>query len=220
MTNKYDAVFYDFDGTLADTIPLITMSFKLAYERVFGHCARSYEDFLSYIGKPLEAAFAMHDEKTAKELYDAYLDINEKLLREDAVDLFPKVREDLLYLKSLGIKQGIMTSKMRTSLTVTTDLKGITDIFDVIVTKEDTKKHKPDGEPLITAAGKLGLTDMSRILYVGDALPDMLCAYDAGSEFALVDWTKMPRDKMTDDPRTLVIRSIRELSCIIQDSEL
>jgi pyrophosphatase PpaX len=48
----------------------------------------------------------------------------------------------------------------------------------------------------------------------------MLCAYDAGSGFALVDWTKMPRDKMTDDPRTLVIRSIRELSCIIQDSEL
>ena len=220
MKNKYDAVFYDFDGTLVDTIPLITESFKLCYEKVFGVCKRPYDDFLGNIGKPLEKAFEMHDKATAKLLFDTYLEINEKLLREDKAPLFPYIKEDLMYLKSLGIPQGIVTSKMRSSVEVTMKLQGMEDIFDIVVTKEDSKKHKPDAEPILTACGMLGIKDPHRVIYVGDALPDKMCADNAGSKFALVDWTKMPRDEMTSDAQTVVLKRLNELSCIIKEGEL
>ena len=123
--SRFDAVFYDFDGTLADSIPVILKCFHLAYESVFGHCERTDDDFMRFIGRPLEDTFAMHGEEMMKILTDAYLEHNEKMLREDAIDLFDGVREDLLYLKELGIKQGILTSKRRSSCMTTVDLKGI-----------------------------------------------------------------------------------------------
>ena len=220
MKNKYDAILYDFDGTLVDTIPLITESFKLCYERVFGVCNRPYEDFLGNIGKPLEKAFEMHDKAMAKVLFDTYLDINEKLLREDKAPVFPNIKEDLLYIKSLGIPQAIVTSKMRSSVEVTMKLQGMEDIFDIVVTKEDSKKHKPDAEPILTACRMLGIEDPKRVIYVGDALPDKQCADNAGSLFALVDWTRMQREEMTSDPQTIVLERLRELSCIITEGEL
>lgn len=220
MKNKYDAVFYDFDGTLVDTIPLITESFKLAYEKVFGVCQRTYDDFLGNIGKPLEKAFEMHDKATAQKLFDTYLDINEKLLREDKAPMFPYVKEDILYIKSLGIPQAVVTSKMRTSVEVTMKLQGMEDIFDIVVTKEDSHKHKPDAEPILTACRMLGIEDPGRVVYVGDALPDKQCADNAGAKFALVDWTKMPREELTSDAQTVVLERLRELSCIITEGEL
>lgn len=99
-------------------------------------------------------------------------------------------------------------------------LQGMDDIFDIVVTKEDTKSHKPEAEPIVRAAELIGTEDTSRVIYVGDALPDMLCAKNAGSLFALVDWTRMPREEMEEDPDTVVLGSLRALSCIIKEGEL
>lgn len=217
--SRFDAVFYDFDGTLADSIPIILKCFHLAYESVFGHCERTDDDFMRFIGRPLEETFAMHGEEMMKTLTEAYLEHNEKMLREDAIDLFEGVEEDLRYIKSLGIKQGILTSKRRNSCMTTVDLKGIGDIFDAFVFKEDTLLHKPDPEPLEAAARMMG-TVPSRILYVGDALPDLLCARNAGAGFALVDWTKMPVDRGSLGENCRVIRSLKDIPCIINEWEL
>ena len=73
---KYDCILYDFDGTLADTVPSILKSYKLAYQEVLGECNRTDEDLLSYIGLPLYRCFEMHDEDIATKLFDAYLKIN------------------------------------------------------------------------------------------------------------------------------------------------
>lgn len=220
MTNKYDAVLYDLDGTLIDSVPVIVESAVLAYERVFGHCDRTGDDIRSYIGRPLREMFIAHGDKTADKLTEAYLDINMKMLRDDKVTLFPDVKEDLLYLKSLGIKQGIMTSKKRDSVSITLGLKGMDEIFDTVICFDDTSEHKPSPEPLIRAARDLGVIDMSRVLYVGDAIPDAECARNAGSGFALVSWSEMDTESITGITQTIRIGRIRDISCIITECEL
>ena len=86
--------------------------------------------------------------------------------------------------------------------------------------REATERAKPHGDPLIEAARRAGITDMSRVLYVGDAVPDVLSAHDAGTDFALVGWTKMPREELDSLGPDYIIEVPEQLPCIIKGSEL
>ena len=97
------------------------------------------------------------------------------------------------------------------------DLDGF---FDTKVFRENTERAKPHGDPLIEAAKRLGITDMSRVLYVGDAVPDILSARDAGADFALVGWTKMSREELDSIGPDYVIEVPDQLPCIIKGTEL
>ena len=208
-----DLILYDLDGTVWDSIPLIMDCFKHAYIDVFGECTRTDEDLMSYIGRPLQDTFAMHDEQTKQKLLDSYLVYNHMLLDQDAIPMFPGVIDDLKLIKKAGMKQGVVTSKRHRAADVTLKFKGLFDFFDVYICKEDTDKHKPDGEPLTVAARKAGITDMSRVIYVGDALPDALCAKNAGAKFALVEWSRMDKDDiLRQSPEgSVIISSLKEL---------
>ena len=196
VMNKYDLILYDLDGTVWDSIPLIMKCFKLAYLDVLGRCDRSDEDLKSYIGRPLPDTFAMHEPKTSEALLEAYLAHNSKLLENDEIPMFDGVLTELHRIKELGIRQGFVTSKRTVSAGTTLRLKGLDDFFDVCICKEDTKNHKPRPDPIISAAQKAKITDMSRVIYIGDALVDALCAKNAGTDFALVEWSQMDKEKI------------------------
>ncbi|MBQ6319429.1 MAG: HAD family hydrolase [Lachnospiraceae bacterium] len=194
--NKYGLILYDLDGTIWDSIPLIMKCFKLAYLDVFGRCDRSDEDLKSYIGRPLPDTFAMHDPKTSEALLKAYFTHNGALLENDKIPLFDGVISEMHKIRDLGIPQGFVTSKRTVSAGITLRLKGLDNFFDVGICKEDTENHKPNPDPIITAAKAVNITDMSRVIYIGDALVDALCAKNAGTDFALVEWSQMDKEKI------------------------
>lgn len=218
--SKYDLVLYDLDGTLWDSIPLIMECFKKAYEEVLGGTDRTDEDLMSYIGRPLGDTFAMHNDETKERLVNAYLEYNCMRLKENAIPIFPGVYDFLGLIRSSGIMQGVVTSKRESSAMITIDLLGLEGYFDTMVFREATERAKPHGDPLIEAAGRLGITDMSRVLYVGDAVPDILSARDAGTDFALVGWTRMPREELEGHKPDYIIEVPELLPCIINGSEL
>ena len=218
--SKYDLVLYDLDGTLWDSIPLIMECYKKAYDVVLGGTDRSDDDLQSYIGRPLGDTFAMHDDETKEKLVNAYLEINCGRLKENAIPIFPGVYDFLAKIRTSGVKQGIVTSKREPSAMITIDLLELEGYFDVKVFREATERAKPHGDPLIEAARRAGITDMSRVLYVGDAVPDVLSAHDAGADFALVGWTKMPREELDSLGPDYIIEVPEQLPCIIKGSEL
>ncbi len=191
---RYDLILYDLDGTVWDSVPMILDCFKKAYIKVFGKCDRTDEDLKSYIGRPLPETFAMHDPETAQAVLEAYYEVNGKKLMENSIKLFDGVMDELKRIKDLGIPQGYVTSKRIESAGITLRMNGLDDFFDVGICKDDTVRHKPDAEPLVTAAAKLGISDMTKVVYIGDALPDAQCAANAGADFALVDWSEMDKD--------------------------
>lgn len=217
---KIDLILYDLDGTIQDSVPLIVESFRKAYEIVLGECTRSEADLKSYIGRPLRDSFERHDKETADKLTGAYLSYNEKRMREGAISLFPGIEEGLAKIKAMGLRQGIVTAKRHDSAMVTIGMLDIAKYFDVMIFSDDTKRSKPHGDPLIEAAKRLGTDDMSRVLYVGDAASDLLCARDCGASFALVGWTMMPMDELMSLEPDHVISSLDEIPCIIKGSEL
>ncbi len=211
--SKYDLILYDLDGTIWDSVPMILDCFKKAYVAVFGRCDRSDEDLKSYIGRPLFETFAMHDEETSKAILDAYLTVNKGMLETDSIDLFDGVLEELYRIKDLGIPQGFVTSKRIVSAGITLKWKGLEDFFDVTVCNEDTESHKPQPEPLLFAARKLGIEDMSRVIYIGDALADAQCAANAGADFALVEWSEMDKEAVlaAAPPGSRIIKRFSEV---------
>ena len=112
------------------------------------------------------------------------------------------------------------TAKRRSSAMVTIEHLDIAKYFDTMVFGEDTVRSKPYGDPIVEGAKRLGITDMSRVLYVGDAKSDLLSAKDCGASFALVDWTMMPKDEIGKLGPDHVISSLDEIPCIIGGTEL
>jgi pyrophosphatase PpaX len=97
---KYDAVLYDFDGTLMDTVPMIMESFRIAFLDVIGR-EEDKAFLLSTIGLPLAEAFSHYEPDVRKALQESYIRANNRLL-ETAVRSFDGVEEGLSALKHMG----------------------------------------------------------------------------------------------------------------------
>lgn len=215
---RYDAVLYDFDGTLVDSIPLIVNCFHIAFEEVLGF-RKEEKEVLSTIGLPLWTAFEEYDKEIQGRLHEAYLRANERLL-PTGVRMFPGIHEGLRAVQDLRIPQGVVTSKRREPAVFTMKQFDMERYFDLLISREDTTEHKPAPAPLYLAAEKLGISDMSRILFVGDSIHDLMCANNAGADSAAVAWTYMPVDKLKSLSPKYWLQDLSEISCILSEREL
>ncbi len=187
----FDGVLFDLDGTLIDTIPLIVETFQYTFDRL-GIEGVTEEHILSGIGTPLETYFRQFPEVDTQELMKTYMQYNARMLSQ-AIAIFIGVPDMLGRLQALHVPVGIVTAKRRNSAMLTLGVFGIEKSFDIIVTKEDTDRHKPHPDPLWLGMAKLGLKDPSRIIYVGDSIHDLQSARAAGCAACAVGWSRMPR---------------------------
>lgn len=71
-------------------------------------------------------------------------------------------------------------------------------LFKVHILADDTKKHKPNGEPITAAMQKMNVTDREATVYVGDTINDELAAHNAGVKFAGALYCSAMPDKIAD----------------------
>ncbi len=215
---RYDVILYDFDGTLADTVPMIVKSFRIAYREVLGR--EEDEAFLlSTIGLPLQEAFRRETPDAAEKLLIAYKAANAALL-ETEVKIFDGITDGLSILRDMGVRQAVVTSKRREPALFTMKQFALEPYFELLIAREDTDSHKPNPEPIFAAAERLGQKDLSRVLYVGDSVHDLRCANNAGVDAAAVEWTYMPREELVAEKPKYWLSRLSDLSCILSDTEL
>lgn len=115
----------------------------------------------------------------------------------------PEGAAETLRLLSGKYLLGIMTGRIRTSVYRAPELAELRDFFRAVVSYEDTEKHKPNPEPLLLAAKRLGVHP-SECVYVGDVENDMLAARSAGMKFILFSREKVgSADASTSDFRSI-----------------
>lgn len=179
-------VLFDFDGTLANTNQLIINSFKHIYS-VFcdGDCDEEY--IMSTFGEPLlttmQRDFGQYNIEDVLACYREYQ--VDRFNKE--VTLYDKVPETLEYLNKRNIKLGIVTSRLKKSTVEAIKNFEIDNYFDVVITADDTEKHKPHKEPLMMALNILN-SRPEETYYVGDSKFDMECAKNAGATPVLAGW--------------------------------
>ncbi len=154
MTLRWPVVLFDFDGTLADTIPLIVASYHHAIGTM-GEVADEHE-VRSWIGRPLQPVLEERYPGRGAELTDVYRTWN--LAHHDelilAVDGMPALLDDL---HAAGARTGVVSSKKGETVRLGLRAVGLDDRIDVIAGQEHTDVHKPDPEPLLYAATQLGV---------------------------------------------------------------
>ena len=182
-----EAVLFDFDGTLVDTMELIHQSMRHATSSVLGR-EMAREELMANVGQPLPAQMEVFDPEKVVALLEAYRLYNEehheRLIRE-----YPDVAASLARLKEAGLRLGVVTSKRRHSVEMALNsFPGLRDVTDVFVTMEDTTEHKPRPEPLLKGLKMLGDVPPEKAAYVGDAPFDVAAARAAGTMSVAVSW--------------------------------
>ena len=193
MSKKY--FLFDLDGTLIKSIPSIMESFRRAVKAVYGNIPFDDKWFLSTIGLPLTDAFKIFPEKDREILHSEYVKANAEL-QQGGVPFCDGVEEELRKLKKAGKILAIVSAKRKDPVNYWVDIAGVRDLFSAIVCKEDTVKHKPDGEPVLYCL-KLLSAKKSEAVYIGDAEYDLLSATNAGVTGVLVGWTEMNKEKLS-----------------------
>lgn len=207
----YGFYLFDADGTLFDTAELIYQCFVYSC-RKFGNRHITRQEVFNCIGLTLRKQFEKylgplepeHLEKIQAEHMNYQLSIYKKYLQA-----FPEVAESLEILKSKGKKLAVVTSRKIKTLTLYLQETGLYDFFDVLVTPEDTQKHKPDPEPALKALSLLGAVK-SRSLFVGDSVFDIECGRNADIDTAFVNWSHSSSDLSKVKP-TFCIDNLKEL---------
>jgi pyrophosphatase PpaX len=211
-----EAVLFDLDGTLIDTVELILTSFRYATTQVLG-APLPDELLMRNVGVPLISQMREFSPEHADELLRVYREHN--AAHHDAMArAYPGTEEVLRLLQTLGMQMGVVTSKGTTMTRRGLDVFGLGPFFDVVVTADDVDRHKPDPHPLEEAARGLGV-DVSRCAYVGDSPHDMQAAIAAGAVSVAALWGAFPREAVLEPGPEFALDSIRDLPLLLAGAE-
>jgi beta-phosphoglucomutase len=154
----FDAVLFDWDGTLADTRKTIVVSFQKALKEINLEVPTQYIERRIGIGASetfreiLGAANRRVDEKVVKQLVERKSKVQIELARE--VALFGGTRELLEALHG-KVKVGLASMNNRAVVMHILQINGIADCFDTVLTVEAVSHSKPDPEIFLKSAEQL-----------------------------------------------------------------
>ena len=173
-----DAILFDWDGTLADTLGAIydanvevMAAFGLPFDRIrYRLCfAPDWRVMYADLGVP-EGRL---DEANAR--WWAALD-------EGETTLFAGVRDGLNRLVAAGHPVGMVTAGRSDRVRAELRRHGLDRLFEAIVCGDDMVAQKPDPAPLRAGLARLGYGDRSsEAVYVGDTPADMRMAVAVGA---------------------------------------
>lgn len=209
------AVLFDLDGTLIDTVELILSSARYATKTVLGEALA--DDVLRHnIGVPLRAQMGEYAPGHVDELLAAYREHNDRV-HDDLIRGYPGTEEALKGLRDDGFRMGIVTSKSRPVAERGLNFFRLGDYFETVVGFEDTAIHKPEGEPVLEGARRLG-APAENCVYVGDSPHDMAAGRAAAAITVAALWGPFPERVLEPGP-DYAIHRLGDLKALLGGGE-
>ncbi|QNK61265.1 HAD family phosphatase [Pedobacter sp. PAMC26386] len=179
---KFKALLFDLDGTLIDS--------EHFHYRVWNEILAEsavqlqYSDFLkNFAGVPLPG-----NAKRLKELYEIESPLEALILQKEeltnerlktsTIELMPYVEETLDFFFSKGIAMALVTASKRTDVDEVFRKNGLNKYFNLLVTRSDVTKSKPDPESYNLAVQGIGF-QKSECLVFEDTVNGLMAAKNA-----------------------------------------
>ena len=210
MMREIDTVLFDFDGTLVE----ISIDFA---EMRRGVMALGLEYGVSsdpelYVLESLEDIFGklmQRDEEQAKAFKQQAKKLSVDIEIEAAATsrAMPGADRALKKLRDSGVKIGIVTRNCRPA--VMRSVENADFIYDLLLTRDDVEKVKPDPQHLLDALNMLG-SEPENAMMVGDHPMDILAGKRAGTKTAAV-LTLRSREDFHEVSPDLILTGVENL---------
>ncbi|CAM4212907.1 HAD superfamily hydrolase (TIGR01549 family) [Paenibacillus endophyticus] len=187
-------IIFDFDGTLADTWPVMYMAVAGVFRR---HDRReiSIEDIYAVAG-PTELQIIethLRNREQVKAAVSEFLTDYEQH-HDELVERSSAIAELLRTLREAGFGLALFTGKSRRTLDISLEKLRWETEFDHIITGDDVEKRKPSAEGIHRILDKLGWS-REHTIFVGDSNDDMLAGQEAGMRTFAAQWMSIVQDK-------------------------
>ena len=215
---RYDTILFDLDGTLLYTLEDLTDSINYMLAK-YHFPTHSIDDVRRFVGNGLRMlvvrALPMgedyeHFDEFFKEFVDYYNTHN--LIKTKPYD---GIMETTKELSDMGIKMAIVTNKGQTA-----SESLLEDFFkpniNIVIGDDGKHERKPDPAPVNMALNALGVTDKSRVLYVGDSEVDAATGENAGLDYVLCTYGFRDMDVLSKFKPVAFIDNIRKLIDIVK----
>ncbi|QED49971.1 HAD family hydrolase [Cytobacillus dafuensis] len=180
------AIIFDFDGTLANTLPICYFAFQNVFKD-FDKKDLSADQIRAMFG-PSETGIIRENlsnpnkEQAIELYYKRYSQYHDQLVAKNN-----EVDDLLRYLKEQGIKLGIVTGKAKRSLDISLKALQMESFFDAMITGDDVINPKPHPEGVIKALSLLGV-ERDEAIFIGDSDADILAGVQANVYTVGVQW--------------------------------
>jgi HAD superfamily hydrolase (TIGR01509 family) len=182
----FEAVIFDMDGTLLDTESVFrTIVFEVCEELGFPMTDAVH---LSMVGGSHERTNQLLLEAYGVSFPYALFDQRCRTImggRDAPVPLKPGAHAFVSELRQRGIPTAVATSSRRDHAHHHLGSTGLLDLFDTVVTRDDVIAPKPDPEPYLTAASRLGVDPLA-CLALEDSHAGVRAAHAAGMQTVMV----------------------------------
>ncbi|MFD1256859.1 HAD family hydrolase [Mucilaginibacter terrae] len=180
---KIEAVIFDLDGTIANTLPLCIAAFRKSIEPLLQRSV-SDEEIIASFGPSEEGTIRKlipeHEEEGVKAYVQNYADMH-----DTCPVAFEGIKELLELLKDNGVKLAMITGKGQHSTRISLDRFSLAEYFEILETGSPEGPNKVNG--LINVLDRLN-SNITNTIYVGDASSDITYCQQLTIPIAAAAW--------------------------------
>lgn len=220
MKNNFDAVIFDFDGTVADTGRGVFRCIKDSIKKS-GLPELSEESLRTFIGPPLHDSFIRECGVDF-----AQADILVKQFREVysvsgvfEFDIYDGIEELLTLLNKEGVKTGIGSSKPQDFVKVILESVNLEEKFDAIVGSDPRTVESSKTEIISKCIEEFSLPEDAKILMIGDRMFDIDGAHSVGIPCAAVLFGYGSEEEFKEHGAEYIVKDTDALKEIIFNKE-
>lgn len=207
------AILFDLDGIIIDSEPLHERSIQLT-SRHLGGRELTPAELLSIKGtiEELGASILLRHHPGATLTVPEVIAYRNEIFSGlfDEIGLIPGAREFIRTAQSRGVRLGLTTSALPSNQQRAFAKFDLAPFFATVVTGDDITRGKPDPEPYLLTAARLGVTPADSLV-IEDSLNGVRSGKAAGCRVAALT-TSFPADDLRDAGADDVLDTYDELS--------
>ena len=216
LKKRYEAVIFDLDGTLLNTLEDLQASVNYAM-KCHNMPEHSLEEIRCFVGngieKLIERAVVENTEESVRKAVLADFKVHYAIHCNDKTGLYPGISALLAKLKAQGFQMAIVSNKLQTGVDALYD-KYFKEYLSVAIGAREGIYKKPAPDTVFEALRILNIPK-EQAVYVGDSEVDVATGTAAGTKTVSVAWGFRTEDQLRAAGASLIIRSPEELLGLI-----
>ena len=207
-----EAVIFDLDGTLLNTLDDLAASTNAALE-MHGMAQRSVDEVRRFVGNGVKKLIARAvpagtDEETVKAVLASFIAHYEKHDRDHTAP-YPGIMEMLDALNQRGVKCAVVSNKIEPAV-VALCAEYIGERVQAAVGDAPERPRKPDPTGVYEAIARMGVS-REGCVYVGDSDVDLYTGHNAGMRSIGVTWGFRSEELLREAGADMLCHTAQEL---------